>query len=597
MIKFTIPFPAIWHRFLAMTLTATFSVIALNSCSLKNFETEAAQVPQLVQHIVGEPKTFNYPLSQESPNVFDLTYEGMLTSNGLTGELEPALAETWDIAEDNKRIVFTLREGLKWSDGAPLTADDVIFSYNDIYFNEEIPTDVRDIFRIGENRALPTVRKLDDRRVEFTVPEPFAPFLRFAGGVAILPKHALEKAVKTKDQEGKPIFLTTWGTDTDPRSVIVNGPYMLENYTTSERVVFRRNPHYWRNDVQGNAQPYIDRLIWQIVENTDTALLQFRSGGLDTLEISPASFSLLKREEDRGNFTIHNGGPATGTSFITFNLNQGRRNGKPLVDPVKSRWFNTVAFRQAIAYGIDRQTMINNIFRGLGATQNSPISVQSPYYLPPEKGLNVYSYDPEKAKELLKGAGFKYNAQGQLLDADSNRVRFTLLSNAGGRVAPMITAQIKRDLSKIGIQVDLQLIAFNVLVDKLSNTLDWDCYYGGFTGGVEPNSGANIWLPDGGLHVFNQKPLPGQEPLEGRVVADWEQRIGNLYIQGAQELDEAKRKEIYAETQRLNQEYLPFIHLINPLALAAIRNRIQNVKYSALGGSLWNVHELKAVEQ
>lgn len=597
MIKFTIPFPAIWHRFLAMMLTATFSVIALNSCSLKNFETEAAQVPQLVQHIVGEPKTFNYPLSQESPNVFDLTYEGMLTSNGLTGELEPALAETWDIAEDNKRIVFTLREGLKWSDGAPLTADDVIFSYNDIYFNEEIPTDVRDIFRIGENRALPTVRKLDDRRVEFTVPEPFAPFLRFAGGVAILPKHALEKAVKTKDQEGKPIFLTTWGTDTDPRSVIVNGPYMLENYTTSERVVFRRNPHYWRNDVQGNAQPYIDRLIWQIVENTDTALLQFRSGGLDTLEISPASFSLLKREEDRGNFTIHNGGPATGTSFITFNLNQGRRNGKPLVDPVKSRWFNTVAFRQAIAYGIDRQTMINNIFRGLGATQNSPISVQSPYYLPPEKGLNVYSYDPEKAKELLKGAGFKYNAQGQLLDADSNRVRFTLLSNAGGRVAPMITAQIKRDLSKIGIQVDLQLIAFNVLVDKLSNTLDWDCYYGGFTGGVEPNSGANIWLPDGGLHVFNQKPLPGQEPLEGRVVADWEQRIGNLYIQGAQELDEAKRKEIYAETQRLNQEYLPFIHLINPLALAAIRNRIQNVKYSALGGSLWNVHELKAVEQ
>jgi peptide/nickel transport system substrate-binding protein len=149
-------------------------------------------------------------------------------------------------------------------------------------------------------------------------------------------------------------------------------------------------------------------------------------------------------------------------------------------------------------------------------------------------------------------------------------------------------------LSKIGIQVDFQTIAFNVLVDKLSNTFDWDCYYGGFTGGsVEPNSGANIWSTEGGLHVFNQKPQPGQPPIEGREVADWEEKIGQLYIQGAQELDEAKRKAIYAETQRLAQEYVPLIHLVNPLSLAAVRDRIQGVKYSAIGGLLWNAYELK----
>jgi peptide/nickel transport system substrate-binding protein len=152
-------------------------------------------------------------------------------------------------------------------------------------------------------------------------------------------------------------------------------------------------------------------------------------------------------------------------------------------------------------------------------------------------------------------------------------------------------------LAKIGIQVDFQLIAFNVLVDKLSNTLDWECHMLGFTGGIEPNSGANIWLPDGGLHSFNQKPLPGQPPIEGREVADWEAEIGQLYIKGAQELDEAKRKAIYAESQRLTQEYLPFIHLVNPLSLAAVRDRIQDVKFSALGGLLWNVYEIKAVDQ
>jgi len=585
-----------WRRIVSLML-AMVSAIAFSGCSLSQFKTEAAQVPQLVQHIVGEPKTFNYALSQESPNVFDLIYDSMVFQNGVTGEIEPALAESWKISDDKKRIVFTLREGLKWSDGAPLTADDVMFTYNDIYFNEEIPTDIRDIFRIGKSRALPTLRKLDDRRIEFTVPEPFAPFLRFAGGATILPKHALEAAVKTKDKDGKPIFLTTWGTDSDPKKVIVNGPYTLESYTTSERVVFRRNPYYWRKDAQGKAQPYIDRLVWQIVENTDTALLQFRSGGLDTLEIGAATFALLKREEKRGNFTIYNGGPATGTSFISFNLNKGKRNGKPLVDPIRSRWFNTLAFRQAVAYGIDRRTMINNISRGLGAPQESPLSVQSPYYLSPKEGLKTYSYDPDKAKKLLEGAGFKYNDRGELLDDKGNLVRFTLLINAGSKTGEFLGSQIKRDLAKIGIQVDLSILAFNILTDKLSNTFEWECYFGAFTGGVEPNGGANIWSPEGGLHVFNQKPQKGQPPIEGREVADWETQIGQLYIQGAQELDEAKRKAIYAQTQRLAKEYVPFIYLVNPLALAAVRDRIEGIKYSALGGTLWNVYELKAVNK
>ena len=554
-------------------------------------------MPQLVDHVLGEPKTFNFALNQESPNVFGLIYEGLITENGVTGKVEPDLAESWEISQDKRRIVFTLREGLKWSDGEPLTADDVVFTFNDIYFNKLIPTDLRDILRIGVSRALPKVRKLNDRQVEFTVPEPFAPFLRNAGGAPILPEHALRESITAKDRDGKPQFLSTWGTNTAPAKIIVNGPYKLETYTTSERVVFRRNPHYWRRDAQGNPQPYIERIVWEIVENSDTALMQFRSEGLDILGIRPSSFALLKHEEKREKFTIKNGGPDTGTTFIAFNLNKGHRpNGDPLIDPIKSRWFNTVAFRQAVAYAIDRQTMLNNIYRGLGELQNSPITVQSPYYLSPKEGLKVYDYNPERAKKLLLGAGFKYDTKGQLLDALGNRVRFTLLTNTGSPTADAICSQIKRDLSKIGIQVDFNPIVFNVLVEKLSSTLDWECYFGGISGGIEPASGANIWSVDGGLHSFNQKPRPGQPPIKGREVADWEEKIGQLYIQGARELDEAKRKAIYAETQRLAQDYLPYIHLINPLSLTAVRDRIEGVKYSAIGGSLWNIYELKAIK-
>jgi peptide/nickel transport system substrate-binding protein len=585
-----------WHRRLSVAL-AILCAITLSGCSLAQFKTEAAQVPQLVMSIGTDPQTFNYFLNQQSPNVFSLISESLVSENGVTGEVEPDLAESWVISDANKRIVFTLREGLKWSDGQPMTADDVVFTFNEIIFNEAIPTDSRDGLRIGKNRALPKVQKLDNRQVEFTVPEPFAPFLRTAGGTAILPAHILRESVTNKDKNGKPQFLSTWGTNTDPKKIIVNGPYTIDSYTTSQRVVFKRNPYYWRKDAQGKSQPYIERVVWQIVENTDTSLLQFRSKGLDILEIGARTFRLLKREEERGNFTIKNGGPATGTTFISFNLNKGQRKGKPLIDPMKSRWFNNVAFRQAIAYSIDRQTMINNIFQGLGSPQHSPISVQSPYYLSPQEGLKTYDFNLDKAKELLKKSGFTYNAQNQLLDAEGNRVRFTMLVPSGGRTGGDIASQLKRDLSKIGMQLDLQFSDFGVMGEKMSNTLDWECLFMGFTGGTEPSSGSNIWSPDGGLHIFNQKPQPGRTPIEGRVVADWEEKIGDLYIQGAKELDEVKRKAIYAETQRLTQEYLPVIHLVNPLSIAAVRDRIQGIKYSALGGTIWNLYELKAVEE
>lgn len=571
--------------------------IALSACSPTQFRTSAAEVPQLVQAILSDPKTFNYALSQESPNIFGLTYEGLVETNGLTGAIEPGLAESWQISNEGKRIVFTLREGLQWSDGHPLTADDVVFSYNDVYLNDAIPTSARFVLLIGESRALPTVRKLDDRQVEFTIPEPFAPFLR-STGLPVLPAHVLKSTIETKDSQGNPIFLSTWGTDTPVEQIVVNGAYQLERYNTTQRVIFKRNPYYWQKDEQGDRLPYIERIIWQIVESTDTNFLQFRSGSLDLVDVSPDYFSLLKKEEERGKFTIYGREPTLSSVFVTFNLNKASRDGKPLVDPVKSRWFNEVKFRQAIAYSIDRQTMVNNIYQGLGEPQYSNIPVQSPYYLSPEEGLKIYEFNQEKAKSLLQEAGFKYNSQGQLEDDRGNPVRFTLLTNAGNKIREALGVQIKQDLSQIGIQVDFQPIAFSTLVDKLGNTLDWDAHIIGFGGGgVEPNNSANVWSLDGSLHSFNQQPQPGQPPIQGWKPDPWEQKIADLYIKGAQELDENKRKQIYGEVQQLIKENLPYIYLVNQLSMTAVRDRIQPIQYSALGGALWNINELRIVDE
>ncbi len=173
--------------------------LAIASCNPANFKTQAAAA-QIVVSTLSDPKTFNYALSSEAPNVFTFIYKGLVAENGITGELEPALAESWEISPDKQRVVFTLRNNLKWSDGQSLTADDVVFSYNEIYFNKEIPTAIKDIVKIGENDTFPKVQKLSDRQVEFILPEPFAPFLRNAA-VAILPAHALRESIITKDSE------------------------------------------------------------------------------------------------------------------------------------------------------------------------------------------------------------------------------------------------------------------------------------------------------------------------------------------------------------------------------------------------------------
>lgn len=586
-------------RRLMIVLLVLIVVLPLTACSLNQFRAESAQVPRLVVTSTSDPKTFNNITSEESSSneILALMYEGLLSTNGITGELEPGLAESWEVSPDQKRIVYTLRNGLKWSDGEPMTVDDVVFTYNDIIFNEKIPTSSADIFRVGEQGLFPAVRKLDDRRVEFAAPEPFAPLLRFAGG-AFMPKHALENSVKAVDSEGKPLFLSTWGTDTDPKKIICSGPYQLRSYQPGERVILERNPHYWRQDAQGNQQPYIDQFIFQLVASDDVALMQFRAGGIDIENVTPDSFSLVKREEERGNFTIYNGGPALSSQYISFNLNVGKRNGKPLVDPIKSRWFNTLDFRKAVAHGIDRPTMINNIYKGLGVPQHSAIYIQSPYYLSPEQGLPTYEYDPAKAKALLLGAGFKYNAANLLVDAEGNEVRFTLLTNAGNKIREAMGTQIKSDLGQLGIQVDFQPIAFNTLVGKMSDTLDWDAILLGFSGaGVEPDGGRNVWAPNGRLHVFNQSPDQGQPPIEGRQVADWEAEIGRLYVKGSQELNDEKRKAIYAEAQKLTQAYVPLIFLVNPLSLSAVNNEIEGMRYSALGGALWNIYELKLTNE
>ena len=571
-----------------LILTSGCSPILLNSQSNNN--------SRLVLVSPSPPNTFNYAMSRSPYEIFRFIYKGLISENGLTGELEPALAESWVLSENKKRIIFTLRSELKWSDGKPLTADDVIFTYQDIYLNQKIPTIYRDFLRIGSSGAFPSVKKIDRRRVEFILPEPFAPFLRYIEKLKILPAHALRDTILSTDGDGKPLFLSTWNTNTQPQKIISNGPFKLANYIPSQRIILEKNPFYWRNDSAGNSLPYIDKLIIQIIPSTDNQLIRFRSGELDSIGVDPEAFQLLKREEERGKYKIYNRG-TLGYQFVGFNLNQAKNSeGKPLLNPIKSRWFNNLAFRQAVAYAINRQQINNTIYRGLGEIKHSALGVQSSYYLSPEAGLKVYKYNPEKSKKILLDSGFQYNDANELLDENGNRVEFTILVKSEEKIRIDTAVKIQGDLSHIGIKANLQILNFNSVLKKLLSSRDWECYVGAFGvpgADIEPNLLSLFWLSNGSFHQFNLGSKPGEPKIKNWQVSDWEKEIDRLFTAAYQTIDENKRREIYGEFQQIVAEQLPIFFLVNPLAIQAVRNHIDNFKSSAIGSAFWNIDELK----
>ncbi len=550
---------------------------------------------QFFQAQLSDPNTFNSYLGtdQASRDVISVLVRGLTELDEETLLPRPALAEKWEVDETGLRYVFTLRDNLKWSDGQPLTAEDVDFTFNEIIYNEQIPTSSRDVQRIGAEGLLPQVRLLNSRQIEFELPEPFAPFL-IQAGVPIMPKHVLKPTIDQMDETGAPLFLRTWGLDTPVNEILSLGPYVIQSYVPNQRVIYTANPYYYKRDDQGLQLPKIKSRVLEILDSLDTELLQFRSGDLDTYTVRGVDFELLKREEERDQFTIYNLGPTLNNNFITFNqsLAYSPETQEPFADPVKVKWFRDLNFRQAVAHAIDKQGMVDSILQGLGQPQNYTISPASPFHLSPEEGSPIYPYNPDRAKELLLAAGYTYNSNQRLLDPEGNLVRFTLNTNSGNNEREAAGSLIKAYLDDIGITVDFNPIAFNSLVEKITSTRDWDAVmlsFGG--GGTEPNNGANVWRSSGRLHLWNLGSQP-QNEVEGVVVSEWEQEIDQIFAAGTQTLVFEERKALYDRFQVITQEQLPLINTFNPLELVAIRDRLQGVDPRPIVGALWNYDQL-----
>jgi len=537
---------------------------------------------QIVLSTISDPKSFNPITSTETSTseYTSLMYEGLLRRNGMTLEMEPNIAERWEISGDGLVWTFFIRSGVQWSDGAPLSAYDVEFTFNDLIYNMEIvPNSSRDTFSPEGKRFI--VKALDSTRIEFTLPFPFAPFLH-SMGTEILPKHKLADVVAQK------AFTTALSIKTPPKDMVVNGPFLLESYLSSQKVVFKKNPFYWKKDSEGKSLPYLDRLVYMVVADQNAELLTFLRGETDYLAAKGEDFPQLKQAEAAGGgFTVHRLGPNAGSSFMVFNQNLtvDEKANRTYVDSVKLSWFRNDNFRKAIAFAIDKENMISIAMNGLGYPQVSPMTPGEGYFYTGD--VPVYPYDLQKAFSMLEKEGFKRDAGGERLlrDKKGNVVEFSFVTNSGNNVRLKIAEIIRKDLQELGIKVHFQALEFNALIQKLDNPpFDWDCILLGLTGGDEPHFGRNVWNSGGQLHMWYPRQKTPSTP--------WEARIDTIFDLGARELDRAKRKELYDEWQRIAADKQPFIYTVLSEKIECISNKFGNVMPSNSSGLLHNLEML-----
>jgi len=534
--------------------------------------------------IIGDPKTFNpYNCSDvTSCDLSEIMYDGLTQTDNSTGEVVAKLAKSIDVKKDNKTYIVHLRHGLKWSDGMEITSNDVYYTYNTIIFKGFGIGSARDVMII--DNKLPSVKIIDKHTLEFKTPKPFAPFLRNLSA-PIVPEHIYKEAT----DRGQEYFLTFHGIDIKPDKLVISGAFKLKDYVPSQRVVFNKNPNYYLINTKNEKLPYINKWVNIITGDMNNTTLKFESGITDVLSVDPALIDRYKELSRHGDFELYNLGTSTVTTFITFNLNNRKnKEGKYYVDPIKQKWFQDKNFRAAIDWALDRDDLVLNIFHGLASPLYSAEPTRSLFIN--EKVARGHKKDIEYAKKLLKESGFYYK-DNKLYDKNNNRVEFELLTNAGNTQREAAGVLIKEDLEAIGIKVNFKAVEFNSLINKLSNSVDFDCVIMGLTSNIlEANAGQNVWLPYSSLHLFNKRTA---NDLEGSdKLLDFEKEIEELFKKGALELNLKKRKEIYSKYQDIVAEENPFIYLYAPITITAVRKKVKNIYPTIFGGIYTSLAEI-----
>ena len=506
-----------------------------------------------------DPRTWNNHAAQETSTTQFTNWmlRGLTNLDHISGAIDVDLAKSYELSEDSLVITFHLREGIKWSDGELFTADDVLFTFNDLIMNEDVATNARDSLTLPDG-TFPVVEKVGDYTVTFTMSTIYRPVLS-ALGSNIMPEHVLAQSVhKLNPDVAVGTFNETWTLDTPLDELVGCGPWMVTDYQVNVAVTLERNPYYWVYDPAGTQLPYYDKIVMHIVTNEDVAMLKFRNGEIDTYGLRPEDLPILLAEKGRKGFEVLITDDMNyGTRWILVNQDVGLAEG---TDAEKRGLYLNVEFREALAHLLDKDTMVQNVLNGLGVPQWSPVSVGSPFYggrdeyggPVTETDAVWFEYSHAIAASKLDalgvvdqdGDGWRDLPSGAPLEIELNTNDNTI------RIAYCLV--IQDDFRAAGLNCNFQVVDFNTLVGDLLNGTG-DIIMLGLTGGDEPNSSKNCYTTCGNLNVFRKSSC--EDPNEVDL------RINELFDLAANTFDLDAAFGYYKEAQQLIAHQLGYIYL------------------------------------
>ncbi len=532
------------------------------------------------------PKTFNGLMANETSttDVIRFFYTALTDIDYKTMADRPLLAKSWEMSDDNRTATFHLRRGARFSDGVPITSADVMFSF-DVVMDPKLHPSMQDgLTMMVDGKRVPyTYSAPDSYTFVITSPRVDALLMAHVGSVYIMPRHALLKAFESGN------FASAYGTNTPPDSIVTSGPFKLKEYLHDQRTIIERNPYWFGVDAKGQRLPYLDQIVYVVAKDQDVAALRFEQGELDGLDnVKPENYASYIEKAKGGDFVLHDIGPSFNTNFFWFNLNiaredgPDRKKGRPIVDPVKYRWFNQRDFRRAVSHAVDREALIKGPFQGFAVKGWSTMTPGNTRWHDP--AFQGADHDPAESKRLLAGLGYAdKNGDGILEDTEGNPIRFTMMTNGDNRLRVDMLNLIKDDLRKVGIDMVPTPLDFNTLVTKFRSDFTYETALLGLGSAVpsDPGMGMNVWKSSGLTHYWNVRQPTPATPEEARIDALMEANVGTFDVE--------ERKRTFREVMAIVNDQAWVVWLPVQKMMLPVRARFGNVDPSPMPHRiLWN---------
>lgn len=535
----------------------------------------------LTYRITAPPSTFNFLVANSEPSILISFY--LMSSRPIefdhgTQKYRAALAESWTFGADRQTLDLKLREGIKFSDGNPITTADLAFSLAAMYDPRTEAAAWKD--SMSMNGKPIATKIIDERNIQFVFPEPVAAVENYIDNLAVLPKHVLEADFNA----GK--LAQAYKVTAAPETIVTSGPFAIESAAAGDRIVLKRNPHFWRKDEKGTQLPYLDQVAFEIVTDSNQAMVRLNQNTLDIVDrIRPADYASLLNAT--GPVRASDLGPGLGVDHIIFNQNKTNKDGKQVVDPIKQAWFADKRFRQAISSAVDRTTIATTTLQGLATPLYGFVSPANRAWIDPN--LPKIEYDLKRAEQLLTEAGFSKRGTAdapELFDSKGKRVEFSLMFPAENEPRKLMAGVIQEDLAKLGIKMNVVPVDATSLGRAANETFEYETMLFGLTvSGIEPTTYANFLLSSADTHQW--------QPAQKAPATEWEARIDKLFNDQAREGDTQKRAAIFNEIQRIMADETPVVPVVARHIVSAVNTRIGNYSPSAIFPySIWNADEL-----